>query len=123
MLSIYFFLGSPRVNNNYRRLRKREDEPPNRRNSRDIRDSRDKEQPPQTPKEQPKAPSPQIDLASFPPLPGRTITDGEGSEKKEEETNNNDLVTPMADIVKGVKDPKVAVTFISFASIDNCIAL
>ncbi|XP_071791296.1 uncharacterized protein [Asterias amurensis] len=98
----------PRVNNNYRRLRKREDEPQNRRNTRDIRDSRDKEQPPQTPKEQPKAPSPQIDLASFPPLPGRTITDGEGGEKKEEETNNNDLVTPMADIVKGVKDPKRA---------------
>ncbi|XP_022101651.1 la-related protein 4-like isoform X2 [Acanthaster planci] len=99
-----------RVGTSYRdrRPRRREDELQNRRNSRDIRDSRDKEQLAQTAKELPKAPSPQIDLASFPPLPGRTMIESEGSDKKEEETNNNDLVTPMADIVKGVKDPKRA---------------
>ena len=72
-----------------------------------MRDQRDKEPPAPAPKEQVKASSPQIDLASFPPLPGRTVSEGDAGDKKEEETNNNDLITPMADIVKGVKDPKV----------------
>lgn len=44
------------------------------------------------------------DLSSFPPLPGRPVASSEvGKENGDEQ-----VFTPMADIVKGVKDPKVS---------------
>ncbi|XP_041467426.1 la-related protein 4-like isoform X3 [Lytechinus variegatus] len=56
--------------------------------------------------------SPKIDLASFPPLPGRTSKEDGGEEgKKEEASGSKDVapsMTPMADVVKGLKEPKRA---------------
>ena len=55
--------------------------------------------------------SPKIDLASFPPLPGRpSKEDGSEEGKKDEGSGTKDIVpsmTPMADVVKGLKEPKV----------------
>ena len=70
-----------------------------------MRDSRETRE-----KEIPKAPSPPIDLASFPPLPGSSNVEMVNGEK-EKETNNNEMFMPMSDIVKGVKDPKVSLVF------------
>ena len=79
--------------------------PSSRRNSRDSREVRDSREARE--KEVPKPPSPPIDLASFPPLPGRPVELVNGEPEKE--TNNNEMFMPMADIVKGVKDPKVCI--------------
>ncbi|XP_070570509.1 la-related protein 4-like isoform X2 [Ptychodera flava] len=83
----------PRRGGFSRRGRRREDEGSRRRNSSDKRE------------DQPKPPSPKLDLApsSFPPLPGRENV------VKTEETENKKPMMPMADILKGVKDPKRAV--------------
>lgn len=74
-------------------------------NTKDSRDSKEKEAT-KTPS------SPKIDLASFPPLPGRpSKEDGSEESKKDEGSGSKDIVpsmTPMADVVKGLKEPKRA---------------
>ncbi|XP_072180743.1 LOW QUALITY PROTEIN: uncharacterized protein [Diadema setosum] len=60
-------------------------------------------------KEASKTPSsPKIDLASFPPLPGRPPKDEGGEEGKDDAAGSKDALsmTPMADVVKGLKEPK-----------------
>lgn len=75
-------------------------------NTKDSRDSKEKEAT-KTPS------SPKIDLASFPPLPGRpSKEDGSEESKKDEGSGSKDIVpsmTPMADVVKGLKEPKVCI--------------
>ncbi|XP_030829967.1 la-related protein 4 isoform X1 [Strongylocentrotus purpuratus] len=74
-------------------------------NTKDSRDSKEKEAT-KTPS------SPKIDLASFPPLPGRpSKEDGSEEGKKDEGSGSKDVapsMTPMADVVKGLKEPKRA---------------